>query len=107
MGKLFKFLAVTLVTLIVAIGLFTFYLLTIFDPNDFKQEIQQWVKQQTQLELAIDGDLSLSVFPWLGVAANSVTLNKTQQEIAAVKQLQILRNSNPCSTVSWWWMASS
>ena len=95
MGKLFKFLAVTLVTLIVAIGLFTFYLLTIFDPNDFKQEIQQWVKQQTQLELAIDGDLSLSVFPWLGVAANSVTLNKTQQEIAAVKQLQIFAKLKP------------
>jgi len=38
-----------------------------FDPNDFRQEISDGVKEATGRDLVIEGDLSLSIFPWLAI----------------------------------------
>ncbi len=45
----------------------------IIDPNDYKDEIISRVKQETGRELAIPGDITLSVFPWLGVQLGEVS----------------------------------
>jgi AsmA protein len=45
----------------------------IIDPNDYKDEIISRVKHETGRELAIPGDISLSVFPWLGVQLGEVS----------------------------------
>ena len=45
----------------------------IIDPNDYKDEIISRVKQETGRELAIPGDISLSIFPWLGVQLGEVS----------------------------------
>lgn len=37
------------------------------EPNQFKPQIVKAVKDQTGRDLDIQGDLALSVFPWLGV----------------------------------------
>lgn len=45
-----------------------------FDPNDFKQHITRVVQEKTGRELTVQGPLKLTVFPWLGVQLNQVTL---------------------------------
>jgi AsmA protein len=37
------------------------------NPNDYKSRIAAAVKQSTGRDLALDGDLKLSVFPWVGL----------------------------------------
>lgn len=67
MGKLLKIIlslaGLLLVLLIVAIVV----LPMVIDPNDYKDEITAAVKDKTGRTLEIDGDISLSVFPWLGM----------------------------------------
>lgn len=45
-----------------------------FDPNDHKKEIVAEVKARTGRELKLEGDLRLSLYPWLGLEADGVTL---------------------------------
>ncbi|MFT5116908.1 MAG: AsmA protein [Kiritimatiellia bacterium] len=69
---LLSLLAITLLLLIAAVILLPQFI----DPNDYKEEITAKVKQHTGLELAINGKLSLSVFPWLGVNTGNVVLSQ-------------------------------
>ncbi|MCK5478494.1 MAG: AsmA family protein, partial [Methylococcales bacterium] len=48
------------------------------NPNDFKPEIQAAVKENIGRELTIDGDLELSVFPWIGISTGKLTLSNAQ-----------------------------
>jgi len=74
MGKLLKILAgFVLVIIVIAIAA-----PMIIDPNDYRDEIQTVVKEKTGRDLAINGDLSLSVFPWVGVAIKDVSLSNAK-----------------------------
>ena len=44
------------------------------DPNDYKSDITILVEEQTGRKLSIDGDIELSVFPWLGMELGRTTL---------------------------------
>lgn len=46
----------------------------VVNPNDYKGEIAQLVKESTGRELTINGDIELSLFPWPGVTLGEVTL---------------------------------
>lgn len=61
-----------LVFAIVGVGLAT------LDLNDYKQQIQTQVKAQTGRSLAIDGELGYSLFPWLGITIEQVTLENAK-----------------------------
>ncbi len=71
MGTLLKFLASVVVLLVLAIIITPM----VVDPNEYKEEIQQLVKEKTGRDLLINGDLSLSVFPWVGVGVSQVSLS--------------------------------
>jgi len=45
------------------------------DPNDFRDDIADAVRGQTGRELTIEGDLKLSVIPWLGVQVGRASLS--------------------------------
>ena len=45
-----------------------------FDPNDFREDIAEAVEAETGRELVIDGDISLTLFPWLAVEVGAATL---------------------------------
>jgi len=45
------------------------------NPNDFKPEIQAAVKNNLDRELTIEGDLQLSVFPWIGISTGKLSLS--------------------------------
>jgi AsmA protein len=67
MKKFIKYTLITLAALfailvIVVAGVYIFV-----DPNDYKEDIAQYVQKQIGREVSIKGDLGLSVFPWLGV----------------------------------------
>ncbi len=67
MGRILKLLSIfvgALVVLIVVAGLIVALLV---DPNDYRDEIAQTVQDATGRELTIEGDLSLSVFPWVAI----------------------------------------
>ncbi|MEY4768733.1 MAG: hypothetical protein RL637_1372, partial [Pseudomonadota bacterium] len=48
------------------------------DPNHFKAEIETRVRQNTGRVLHIDGDLELSLFPWLGLSTGKMRLSNAQ-----------------------------
>ncbi len=48
----------------------------VINPNDYKEKITNLIKEQTSLETTFTGDLTLSVFPWLGISTQQVTLSQ-------------------------------
>ena len=47
----------------------------VFDPNDYKPQIASLVEKQIGRKLSIEGDLELTLFPWLGVRTEKVALS--------------------------------
>lgn len=78
MGRLVKFilyLAVGFLGLLVVASLAVYFF---FDPNDFREEISTKVAETTGRELVIEGDLSLSLFPWIAVEVGPTRLGNAQ-----------------------------
>ena len=78
MGKMFKILAIIFASFIVLVIIAVVAAPFFIDPNDFKPEIQAAVKDNTGRELVIDGDLELSIFPWIGVSTGKLSLSNAQ-----------------------------
>ena len=57
------------------ISVAAFYLLVVFDLNDFKAEITTKVGQQTGRELQIAGDIGWTIYPSLGLSLTDVKLS--------------------------------
>ena len=75
MGRLLKIILSIIAIIIVLIVAAIVILPLAVDPNDFKPEIQAAVKNSTGRDLLIEGDLQLSVFPWLGVSTGKLSLS--------------------------------
>ncbi len=78
MGRLVKILLLVVagfvgLVIIGAVALFLF-----FDPNDFRDEISAQVKGATGRDLVIEGDLSISVFPWIAVNIGRTQLGNAE-----------------------------
>jgi len=67
MGKFLKFILWLVVALIALVAIAAVVLPMVVDPNDYKAEIATAVEKQTGRTLTIEGDIALSVFPWLGL----------------------------------------
>lgn len=46
----------------------------VVDPNDYRDEIARAVEEETGRSFAIEGEISLSVFPWLGLEVGRMRL---------------------------------
>jgi len=78
MARLVKILLL-LVAGVIGLGIVASVVLFIFfDPNDFRQEISAGVKERTGRDLVIEGDLSLSVFPWLAIEIGRTELGNAE-----------------------------
>ena len=51
----------------------------LFDPNEYKDYLVEWVEQQTGREFAIEDDIALSFFPWLAVETGGVRLGNAPE----------------------------
>ncbi|MGK0375306.1 MAG: AsmA protein, partial [Arenicella sp.] len=76
MLKLIKWLAGLFVTLTVVILLAVIIIPKIVDPNDYRDELSALVKNKTGRDLSVSGDLKISVFPWLGVKIQGLSLSQ-------------------------------
>ncbi|MBI9112324.1 AsmA family protein [Maridesulfovibrio ferrireducens] len=75
MSKPIKIIGIVVASLVVVV-VAAMVLATIFiNPNDYKDEISKIVRDKTGRELTFDGDIKLSVFPWVGVTTSGVTLS--------------------------------
>lgn len=70
-GKILGLFFLGLLLIVVALG---FALTHLFDPNDYKDEIRQIARDKANLELALNGDIGWSLFPWLGLELHQTTL---------------------------------
>jgi AsmA protein len=65
----------------------------IIDPNDYKDQIAAVVKDDTGRALHIDGNISLSVFPWLGLAIGPTRLGNApgfgDQPMASIDKIEV------------------
>ena len=63
-------IAVTLVLAVVAVVVIPL----VFDPNDYRDKIAAMIEQRTGRTASIDGELTISVLPWLGVETGAMSL---------------------------------
>jgi AsmA protein len=78
MKKLLAILGITFgaIVLLTAVGIL---LLVLFvDPNEYKEEIAKAVHDATGRELAFEGDISFTFYPWLGLELGRVSLSNAQ-----------------------------
>jgi AsmA protein len=64
----------------------------VVDPNDYREKIISVVKTQTGRDLKLDGDLTISVFPWLGVRIQQLSFSQPSEiggEMVVVKTAQL------------------
>ncbi len=89
MKKLFLFITIPLVIVVVAIAA----LMLVVNPNQFKPLIADQVRNQTGLELVIDGDIGWQFFPSLGFQLGETRLNNpsgfTNPAMFTVKQVGV------------------
>jgi AsmA protein len=70
-------LAIIAALILLVVGAATVFVAT-FDANDYKDRIKAQVAERTGRELSIPGDISLSVFPWIGVETGRVMLENAK-----------------------------
>lgn len=66
--KLIIFIVVIVIAGLIALGFFV-------DPNDYKQEISSQVEKATGRTLTLNGDIKLSVFPWIALELGPLSLS--------------------------------
>ena len=76
MKKIIKILSISVAALLVLLLVAELALPSLVDTDVFRQELSRQVKQRTGLTLTIDGELSFSVFPWLGIRTERVRLSQ-------------------------------
>ncbi len=92
MSKLVKrlLLAFFAIIALIVVTLVTAYFL--IDANSFKQKIITEVHDATGRELTIDGELDISLFPWLGLRANNISLSNaagfSDQPFASIERVE-------------------
>src|SRR5271156_4052126 len=91
MKKLFKIIAWSLTLFILVVGGVIAYVAATFDPNKYKPQIVQEVKEKTGRTLKLDGDIKLSFFPRIGASLGKASLSEhdSNQEFAAFDDLHI------------------
>ena len=74
MSRIVKYLLWLIGAFVALFALAAIALSLFFDPNDFRDEISNKVRDETGRELTIEGDISLDVFPWLAVEVGKSSL---------------------------------
>jgi AsmA protein len=91
MGAVVKWLFGLILGLVVLIVAAIVILPMVIDPNDYKPQIVQTAQEKLGRDLAIDQDLSLSVFPWLGIETGGVRVGNAAgfkaENFAEIEQL--------------------
>lgn len=74
MARWIKRIVLTVAAVIGLLLLTGVALSVLLDPNDYKDDIEAAVEEQTGRAFTIEGDIRLSLFPWIGVEVGRMTL---------------------------------
>ena len=88
LSKLIKWLLATALTLGLIVTLLAVALNSLIDPNDYKSDIENAAKQ-AGIELSIEGDLALKVFPKLGLAVKNINFSDGQNIAGHIPDLNV------------------
>lgn len=75
MSKILKVMLSIIALLIILILVTVITCVSVINPNHFKSEVSQLVHQKTGRELVLNGDISWSFFPWLGLQIKQAQLS--------------------------------
>jgi AsmA protein len=93
--RIVKYVLVLVIVLLIALLAFA----ATFDANNYKPQIIAQVEKATGRDFSIAGDINLSVFPWIGLKVEDVSLGNEKgfnaKQFAAIKQLDIKVNVLP------------
>ncbi len=89
--KALKYLLYAIVALVVLVIVAIAIIAATFDPNDYKPQIVQLVKDKTGRTLTIEGDIGLKLFPKIGAAVGKVSLSNPAgtAEFAGLNEAQV------------------
>jgi len=89
--KILKYSLIALGGLIVLIAALLAYIAATFDPNQYKPQIVQAVKERTQRSLKLEGDIGLSFWPSIGAKIGKASLSEraSDREFAAVEEVRV------------------
>ena len=76
MNRIVKFVVLPLAGLVVIVVAVVAYVSATFDPNQYKPQIVQAVKDKTQRTLKLEGDIKLSFFPDIGATLGKSSLSE-------------------------------
>jgi AsmA protein len=89
MRTIFKIASIIVVLVIAGLIAIPF----VVDPNDYKQQISEQVEKATGRQLTLQGDISLSVFPWIALKLGPLSLSNakgfTADQFAKVETAEI------------------
>lgn len=93
MGKIIKIvigiLAAVILLGVIAVGVLT----ALFDPNDYKPEIETLAKEKANIDLSVGGDIDWSFYPWLGLSIADVDVRFVDKpELANLSKAQLAVN---------------
>lgn len=91
MSKIVKYFLVAAALTLVAVAVIAAYLVATFDPNAYKPQAVQWIKEKTGRTLALPGDVELVLFPPVGISVGKATLSEPGSDavFASVEQLRL------------------
>lgn len=94
MNKFFKKILQLLAVITALVLTVVLVIVLVINPNDYKTQISQLVEKTTGRSLTIDGDISLTFFPWLGLKLTKVKLGnapgfETTHEFASLNEAQV------------------
>ena len=93
MGKLVKAILIFFSSVLAIILVAAIIIPFVVDLNDYKPEIEAAVKDKTGHSLIIEGDLKISIFPWLGISTGKMSVRNasgfTPQNFALIDESDI------------------
>lgn len=89
--KILKYALFGLGALAILTGAVLAYVAATFDPNQYKPQIVQAVKEKTQRTLRLEGDIELALFPSIGARLGKAALSEraSDREFAAIQDLRV------------------
>ena len=89
--KILKYVLLGAVALVVLGGAVLAYIAATFNPNQYKPQIVQAVKEKTQRTLKLEGNIDLMLFPSIGARLGKAALTEraSDKEFAAVQDLRV------------------
>lgn len=75
MGKMTKYLLTGFSILLLVLVIAAFLVPVLVDPNDYKADIASLVKDKTGRDVTFEGNITVSVFPWIGLKTEKMVIS--------------------------------